>query len=94
MQLSKQQAVEQPLAWWPANYEQGEKIGEGTYGVVYLTRSKQTGKRIALKQFKPGKEFDGLSHDGVREINLVSGRHVQPPLHASYCIKDVPQLQA
>jgi cyclin-dependent kinase 8/11 len=61
----------------PSRYELLEKVGEGTYGIVWLARTKAAGKMVALKQFKPGKDGDGVSHDGVREINLLRElRHV------------------
>lgn len=34
------------------NYLTQEKIGEGTYGVVYKARDCNTGKEIALKKIK------------------------------------------
>lgn len=34
------------------NFSRVEKIGEGTYGVVYKARDKQTGQDIALKKIK------------------------------------------
>ena len=34
------------------NYEKIEKIGEGTYGVVYKARNKLTGKFAALKKIR------------------------------------------
>ena len=40
---------------FPPRFEKGEKIGEGTYGWVYLSYSKETRKRIALKHFKDGR---------------------------------------
>lgn len=34
------------------NFSRVEKIGEGTYGVVYKARDRVTGKEIALKKIK------------------------------------------
>lgn len=34
------------------NYSKIEKIGEGTYGVVYKARDGLTGEEIALKKIK------------------------------------------
>lgn len=31
-------------------YQKVEKIGEGTYGVVYKARNKRTGQLVALKK--------------------------------------------
>ncbi|WIA11158.1 hypothetical protein OEZ85_011295 [Tetradesmus obliquus] len=48
------------------------KIGEGTYGVVYLATSKQDNKRVyAIKKFKTGREGDGISPTAIREILLL-----------------------
>ena len=33
-------------------FERLEKIGEGTYGVVYKARIKDTGKLVALKKIR------------------------------------------
>jgi cyclin-dependent kinase 8/11 len=56
---------------FPPKFEKGEKIGEGTYGWVYHARSKDTGFRFALKQFKGGREGEGLSPTAIREIMLL-----------------------
>ncbi|EIE26773.1 kinase-like protein, partial [Coccomyxa subellipsoidea C-169] len=49
-----------------------DKIGEGTYGVVYLARTKdQHSRMVAIKTFKPGKEGDGISPTAIREIMLL-----------------------
>jgi cyclin-dependent kinase 2 len=34
------------------NYQKIEKIGEGTYGVVYKARDKITGNLVALKKIR------------------------------------------
>eukprot|EP00951_Prasinocladus_malaysianus_P004923 scaffold34935_cov44-Prasinocladus_malaysianus.AAC.1 len=48
------------------------KIGEGTYGVVYLSRSKRSRQRIfAIKTFKSAKEGEGVSPTAIREIMLL-----------------------
>ena len=34
------------------NFQKIEKIGEGTYGVVYKAKDKQTGDVVALKKIR------------------------------------------
>ena len=34
------------------NFQKIEKIGEGTYGVVYKARDKKTGQVVALKKIR------------------------------------------
>ena len=38
------------------NYEKLNKIEEGTYGIVYRARDRQTGEIVALKQLKLSEE--------------------------------------
>jgi cyclin-dependent kinase 8/11 len=54
-------------AWWDL-YEVVGKIGEGTYGLVYLVRVKDTtqGNKLAIKKFKPSKDGDGVSPTAIR----------------------------
>ncbi|MEW5310615.1 MAG: hypothetical protein WDW38_002396 [Sanguina aurantia] len=45
--------------------------GEGTFGLVFHARSKEDGGRFAVKQFKSGREGDGISITAIREIMLL-----------------------
>ncbi|GBG93426.1 hypothetical protein CBR_g69736 [Chara braunii] len=58
---------------WLEDYELVGKIGEGTYGLVYLARNKDKSKggQTALKKFKQSKEGDGVSPTAIREIMLL-----------------------
>uniref|UniRef100_A0A5S6QTY5 Protein kinase domain-containing protein n=1 Tax=Trichuris muris TaxID=70415 RepID=A0A5S6QTY5_TRIMR len=44
------------------------KVGEGTYGVVYKTRSKSTGRYYALKKIRLEDEEGGIPSTALREI--------------------------
>ena len=48
-----------------------EKIGEGTYGVVYKARDKQTQDIIALKKIRLDAEDEGVPSTAIREISLL-----------------------
>lgn len=53
------------------NYEKLNRISEGTYGVVYRARDRETGEICALKKVKLEKERDGFPLTSVREINVL-----------------------
>ncbi|GAB0088809.1 Cyclin-dependent kinase 2 [Sergentomyia squamirostris] len=48
-----------------------EKIGEGTYGVVYRANDKKTGKCVALKKIRLESESEGVPSTAIREISLL-----------------------
>lgn len=53
------------------HYEKLNRISEGTYGVVYRARDRETGGICALKKVKLEKERDGFPLTSVREINVL-----------------------
>lgn len=53
------------------DYSKIEKIGEGTYGVVYKARHKKTGKLAALKKIRLESEEEGVPSTAIREISLL-----------------------
>ncbi|KAL3273219.1 hypothetical protein HHI36_014673 [Cryptolaemus montrouzieri] len=48
-----------------------EKIGEGTYGVVYKGKNKKTGQLVALKKIRLESEDEGIPATALREISLL-----------------------
>ncbi|CAL4146110.1 unnamed protein product, partial [Meganyctiphanes norvegica] len=53
------------------NYEKIEKIGEGTYGVVYKAQDLITRRIVALKKIRLENEADGVPSTALREICLL-----------------------
>ncbi|KAN0134891.1 Protein kinase-like domain containing protein [Lactarius tabidus] len=57
-------------------YERLNSIEEGSYGVVFRAREKQTGDIVALKKLKLDEEKHGFPITALREVNaLMSCRH-------------------
>lgn len=56
-------------------YEKEEKIGEGTYGVVYRARDKQSGAIIALKKIRLEQDEEGVPPTAIREVSLLKELH-------------------
>ena len=54
-------------------YQRLEKLGEGTYGVVYKCKDVVTGEFVALKKIRLEKEDDGVPSTAIREISLLKG---------------------
>ncbi|KAI8421351.1 hypothetical protein MSG28_008363 [Choristoneura fumiferana] len=53
------------------NFSKVEKIGEGTYGVVYKAKDRITGNDIALKKIKLDNEPEGVPSTALREISVL-----------------------
>eukprot|EP01100_Stratorugosa_tubuloviscum_P009418 TRINITY_DN3956_c0_g1_i1.p1 TRINITY_DN3956_c0_g1~~TRINITY_DN3956_c0_g1_i1.p1 ORF type:complete len:296 (-),score=134.07 TRINITY_DN3956_c0_g1_i1:259-1146(-) len=54
-----------------SNYQKIEKIGEGTYGVVYKARDIRNQQIIALKKIRVDSEDEGVPSTAIREVSLL-----------------------
>ena len=52
-------------------YSKIEKVGEGTYGVVYKCQNKKSGEYIALKKIRLENEDEGIPSTAIREISIL-----------------------
>lgn len=69
--MSKDPFVANASAPWREEYNLFGKIGEGTYGLVYLASRKDDphgNTKYAIKKIKHAKEGDGVSVTAIREI--------------------------
>ncbi|KAK6624904.1 Cyclin-dependent kinase 10 [Polyplax serrata] len=59
-----------------SEFEKLNRIGEGTYGIVYRAKDTKNDKVVALKKVRMEHEKDGLPVSGLREISvLLNCRH-------------------
>mmetsp|Transcript_19238 Transcript_19238/g.40400 ORF Transcript_19238/g.40400 Transcript_19238/m.40400 type:complete len:421 (-) Transcript_19238:55-1317(-) len=73
-----------------SRYEKIGRIGEGTYGVVYKARDKNTGDIVALKRCLPHHEAsDGFPFTTLREITLLRELQSEGSQHGIVSLKDV-----
>ena len=52
-------------------YQKLEKIGEGTYGIVYKAKDRISNQIIALKRIRLEAEDEGIPSTAIREISLL-----------------------
>ncbi|GAB5364950.1 hypothetical protein AAMO2058_001014400 [Amorphochlora amoebiformis] len=52
-------------------YQTLEKIGQGTYGVVFKAKDKKTAELLALKKIRLDAEDEGIPSTAIREISLL-----------------------
>ena len=67
-------------------FKKVDKLGEGTYGVVYKAIDKNTGEIVALKKIRLEKEDDGVPSTAIREISLLKN------LNHPNCVEYLYQL--
>lgn len=52
-------------------YMKTDKVGEGTYGVVYKAIDKQTNTVVAMKKIRLEGDDEGVPSTAIREISLL-----------------------
>lgn len=57
------------------NYRKLEKVGEGTYGVVYKAKHMETNRIVALKKIRLENEEEGVPSTAIREISILKELH-------------------
>lgn len=70
-------SAQQPQSFSLSDYVKIEKIGEGTYGVVYKGKNKITNQLVALKKIRLENDEEGVPSTAIREISLL--RELQHP---------------
>ena len=53
------------------HYQKLEKLGEGSYGIVYKAQNRQTNEIVALKRIRIDMEDRGIPASALREISLL-----------------------
>ena len=59
------------------DFEKLNRIGEGTYGIVYRARDTKFNEMVALKKVRMEREKDGIPISSLREISLLLGLNHQ-----------------
>lgn len=52
-------------------YEKLGKVGEGSYGVVFKCRNKETGQTVAIKKFVESEDDPVIKKIALREIRML-----------------------
>lgn len=65
-------------------YEKIGKIGEGSYGVVFKCRNKDTGQIVAIKKFVESEDDPIIKKIALREIRMLK----VPPLFLLFLLEE------
>eukprot|EP00026_Physarum_polycephalum_P022862 Phypoly_transcript_27313.p1 GENE.Phypoly_transcript_27313~~Phypoly_transcript_27313.p1 ORF type:complete len:107 (+),score=6.37 Phypoly_transcript_27313:142-462(+) len=68
-----------------AKYLKLEKLGEGTYGVVYKAKERETDRTVALKKMRLDGEDEGVPSTAIREISLLRELRHNNVVRYDYC---------
>ena len=52
-------------------YQVLQKVGEGTYGIVYKARDMVTQKIVAMKKIRLESEEEGIPSTAIREVSIL-----------------------
>lgn len=66
---SDHQAVN--LSSTKTKYTTIQKIGEGTYGIVYKARDNQSQQLVAMKKIRLESEEEGVPSTAIREVSIL-----------------------
>lgn len=69
-------------------YEKIGKIGEGSYGVVFKCRNRDTGQIVAIKKFVESEDDPIIRKIALREVRMLKVRQVDTSCcccFSSYC---------
>lgn len=70
-------------------YEKLSKIGEGSYGVVFKCRHKDTGQIVAIKRFVESEDDPVIKKIALREIRMLKVRRDGSKVLGSPCVRGV-----
>ncbi len=73
-------------------YQKLEKIGEGTYGVVYKAKDRVSETIIALKRIRLEAEDEGIPSTAIREISLLKELRHPNIVRLVFCSAEVANL--
>lgn len=65
-------------------YEKIVKIGEGSYGVVFKCRNRETGSLVAIKKFVESEDDPLIKKIAMREIRMLKVRLMCMHPHTVY----------
>lgn len=80
--MNRYQKIEKP----------GSNLGEGTYGVVYKARDRETNEIVALKRIRLEVEDEGIPSTALREISLLRELSHENIVDLKDCVQEEGKL--